>query len=265
MHFSVFDKEQIPLFERIAKWAKKEFRAEPEAIIYRGSRTCTQDKDTDLDALLIYSDIEKRDELYEVGGYQVDISLMSPQELHKRITNIHDDSIERTSMMALSHIVWEGVVDTHINAMYHTIMKDFQRFIYASIKDDPVTYDLEDVLLYPLMLDLYRLPTIQEPARRFLESPYLESNLKQNEDSFKRYIQGQRFQHDYEDDNQLQPVPPIRQSPLRNFPHEYSLGMTHLPRNEGITQTDPYKKMLSHFMETKDGYKFIPRVKELLE
>ncbi|MFO7710955.1 MAG: hypothetical protein R6V53_04275 [Candidatus Woesearchaeota archaeon] len=252
MRFTIYPPEQEYIFTRIGDWIKKEIEPDPQAIIYRGSRTCTPNQETDLDAMVVADGFTKQDEFFEVAGYDVDITLISPKELHRRVTNIHLDSIERVSMMDMSYLVWQGDISKIEQDMYQAVIDDFHRFKTACIGENQAEHTAEDLLLYPLMLDLYRLPTINDPARFFFESDYREENNK--------LLPGKIFTAG-KDTEITEPIPQIQQQQLRDTPLEYSIATTHLEQLPPVYHTF---NLMEHF---KFDGKFIydPRIEELLE
>ncbi|MFP4424252.1 MAG: hypothetical protein ACLFP2_03380 [Candidatus Woesearchaeota archaeon] len=253
MRFTIYPPRQEYLFTRIADWIKKEIEPNPHAIIYRGSRTCTPEQETDLDAMVVADGFTKQDKFFEVAGYDIDITLISPEELHKRVTDIHLDSIERVSMMDMSYLVWQGDISSIERDMNQAIIDDFNRFKTACIGENQAEYTAENLLLYPLMLDLYRLPTINEPARLFFESNYLAENNKLL--PAKIFIAGR-------DTEPGEPIPQIKQQQLRDTPLEYSIATTHL---EQLPPVHHKFNLMDHFKEYDGKFIYDPRIEELLE
>ena len=296
MHWKTYDDKQRKGFEDAISFVEKRLVADsPDAIIFKGSRTNSPvDDSSDIDMIIVKRGAERSDKLFGRPKKPIlDITIIDPDNLESSVCAMHSDSYERTAMLDLSYILYDGDLGNLEEKMKNLLFKDFHRFVHASYpnQDKTILTTPENLILYPLMLDLHRMPNLLKSARHFLKSPYLSKNLKVQSQDLIDHIEegkndcctfdGTRFRfnsYDYHIESlpplsEFLPVPELKDDRCRSWPSDYyaqpkgetSLFMSIKDRCYDYIRTRRLKRV-NHLIDKKnDQVLFDPNLSEIIK
>lgn len=260
--------------EYILKSCFNAFSIEPTAIILRGSNSYGIKNtiyNTDYDIMAIVNNNPRRDHKFEKDETLIDLTIITNENLEKLLIEIHTDSVERISIMDLGYSVIKGSQKlTQIEeSMRETVIKDFERYA-SSCVEGKIEAKLSEISLYPLMIDLYRLPEIHVSAEKFLNWQGLSKAIEENISLYKKAAESLGYKTT---DNTISfetkktdcpQIPKIEKEYTRVFPEIYHYGQPKQETDESNINLIFFHEASRHFKKQGKTYHYFSKIKDLL-
>jgi hypothetical protein len=185
------DLEKHPLITDVLENLYKDsafslMKGEPKSVVKVGSWVYMNPEtdltiDSELDLIVVSSDPNQReeDETVRIKNHmnQVDISLINIGDITARVYEWDIDSVERVSSMSMpSNVIVDDGTYARLNEIYfNRLIPKFYEFCRQNLseiedKKSLVRVEYEELVLFPLMMDVYRTCGLAESIDRFFYS-----------------------------------------------------------------------------------------------
>jgi predicted nucleotidyltransferase len=288
MRFEIINPIQEEILKNSAQYLKRRLCKDSEYIIFRGSRTCSPlnmyNYYSDIDVLIATKKDINENRLILRDNILYDISIKNIELVEKDALDLNSDNLDRTSFMCLSYFTKDkNKLKTLESKIKNTIVNDYKRFINNCFDEKVKVFaHLSDILLYPLMMDCYRIPNLHKSTEIFLESAYLQENISLQKQELKKqiiendYISKIRKTNNAElikdilkietektEDNYL--FPPILKKEKRKYPDNYYNDETSEIDNKIYNFRLLFKKENHFDYCQKNIFLFRPDIKQIID